>query len=127
VFSLLIRRFVSLRTRHSGVPGIVGVMQRASLPAVSYSGLPEAVDRAIIELDDLRGHDVLAERHALDRWLRSALAVHVGRTGTRTGAVPALRVACAHLAAGDLAAAHAALTATQDLLNAQRRPSSDPA
>jgi hypothetical protein len=90
-------------------------MQRTSNPAwPPHVGIAEVVDGAIIALADLRGRRAAAEIGALDGRLRSALDVHVGRSGEQTGVVAALRVACAHLAAGDVDAASAALTVARE-------------
>ena len=55
-------------------------------------------------------------RTAADRQLRAALNRHVGRAGEGAPAVAAVRVACAHLAAGDLEWAYLSLLTARDQL-----------
>lgn len=75
------------------------------------SQLARAVDNAITRIDGVaRGLDH-PTRSALDRQLRAALSRHVMRTGE---GAPAVRVACAHLAAGDLEWAYLALLTARD-------------
>ncbi|MEJ2861548.1 hypothetical protein [Actinomycetospora flava] len=78
--------------------------------------LLHAVESAITRLDGLTGSFDHATRTALDRRLRDALTRHIGRTGENGPAVPAVRVACAHLAAGDLEWAYLSLLTARDQL-----------
>ncbi|TDQ54014.1 hypothetical protein EV188_106160 [Actinomycetospora succinea] len=82
----------------------------------STTALLHAVEAAITRLDGLAGAFDHATRTALDRRLREALTRHIGRTGENGPAVPAVRVACAHLAAGDLEWAYLSLLTARDQL-----------
>jgi hypothetical protein len=79
--------------------------------------LLQAVDAAVTQLDGLAGAFDHATRKALDRRLRDALTRHIARTGENGSAVPAVRVACAHLAAGDLEWAYLSLLTARDQLD----------
>jgi hypothetical protein len=83
------------------------------------SALLRAVTAAIASLDEVdHGASPLAARRHLDRMLRDTVALHLTRVGEDgpIAAVPAVRVACAHLAAGDLEDAYLALLTARDLL-----------
>lgn len=62
-----------------------------------------------------------ADRAAVERFLRASLAEHIGRHGDRDAAVPAVRVACAYLAAGDLDEAAMALHTAEERIAARGR------
>lgn len=69
-------------------------------------------------VEAVRGRDASvqhAEARRADRALRAAVASHPVRRHDAPG-VSAVRVACAHLAVGDLDAAHQALVTARDLL-----------
>jgi hypothetical protein len=74
------------------------------------------VSAAIGRLDDVDGASALEVRRRIDRMLRDALERHLESTDDAGAAVPAVRVACAHLAAGDLEDAYLALLTARDLL-----------
>jgi tRNA G10 N-methylase Trm11 len=81
--------------------------------------LLRAVIAAVATLDDVDyGASTLAARRHLDRMLRDALDRHLERVGDDgpVAGVPAVRVACAHLAAGDVEDAYLALLTARDLL-----------
>ena len=80
------------------------------------SPLLRAVAAAIASLDDVAAAPTA--RWHLDRMLREAVDHHLERVGEHgpVAAVPAVRVACAHLAAGDLEDAYLALLTARDLL-----------
>ena len=82
----------------------------------SASPLLRAVAAAIASLDDVAAAPTA--RWHLDRMLREAVDQHLERVGEHgpVAAVPAVRVACAHLAAGDLEDAYLALLTARDLL-----------
>lgn len=80
------------------------------------SQLAGAVDHAVTRLDGLSGDLDHATRTAVDRGLRAALARHVARAGEGAPGVAAVRVACAHLAAGDLEWSYLALLTARDQL-----------
>lgn len=90
------------------------VVEAARRPQTTQ--LRHAVDSAIGRLDGLTGVFDHATRNAVDRRLREALTRHIGRTGENGPAVPAVRVACAHLAAGDLEWAYLTLLTARDQL-----------
>ncbi len=89
--------------------------RRAVAPA---SPLARAVAAAVASLDDVDGSVPLEVRRRIDAMLRLAVDRHLARVGEDgpVAAVPALRVACAHLAAGDLEDAYLALLTARDLL-----------
>jgi hypothetical protein len=81
--------------------------------------LLRAVIAAIATLDDVDyGASTLDVRRHLDRMLRDAVDRHLERVGDAgpVAGVPAVRVACAHLAAGDVEDAYLALLTARDLL-----------
>lgn len=83
------------------------------------SALLRAVIVAVTSLDEVDyGASTFAARRHLDRMLRDALDRHLERVGDDgpVAAVPAVRVACAHLAAGDVEDAYLALLTARDLL-----------
>ena len=84
----------------------------------SASPLAHAVAAAVAGLDDVDGPVPFAVRRRIDRMLRDAVDRHLERVGEggAVPAVPALRVACAYLAAGDLEDAYLALLTARDLL-----------
>jgi hypothetical protein len=84
--------------------------------------LARAVAAAVRRLPDVGvvpdQRDAYVQRHRLETMLREAVEVHL-RSSTATEAlraVPAVRVACAHLGAGDLEDAYLALLTARDLL-----------
>ena len=88
--------------------------RRGAPPAARHpSQLARTVDLAITRIDSVAGGLDHPARSALDRQLRAALSRHVLRTGE---GAPAVRVACAHLAAGDLEWAYLALLTARDAL-----------
>jgi hypothetical protein len=74
------------------------------------------VSAAIGRLDDADGASAIEVRRRIDRMLRDALERHLENTDDAGPAVPAVRVACAHLAAGDLEDAYLALLTARDQL-----------
>jgi hypothetical protein len=83
------------------------------------SALLRAVTAAIASLDEVDdGPATFTARRHLDRMLRDAVDRHLERVGDDgpVAAVPAVRVACAHLAAGDVEDAYLALLTARDLL-----------
>ena len=80
--------------------------------------LLRAVTAAVAALDDVDGTITFAVRRRIDRVLRDAVDSHLERFGESgpVEAVPAVRVACAYLAAGDLEDAYLALLTARDLL-----------
>ena len=78
--------------------------------------LARVVDSALVELDGLAGPLDYRARHTLDRTLRAALSRHILRAGEGGGVIPAVRVACAHLAAGDVELAQLALRTARERL-----------
>jgi hypothetical protein len=96
----------------------------AARPLPTASPLRRAVVAAIIRLDDVDGTDgaiTTPTRRRIDQVLRDAVDRHLERVGDdppegAVAAVPAVRVACAHLAAGDLEDAYLALLTARDLL-----------
>jgi hypothetical protein len=84
----------------------------------SASPLAHAVAAAVAGLDDVDGPVPFAVRRRIDRMLRDAVDRHLERVSEDgpVAAVPALRVACAYLAAGDLEDAYLALLTARDLL-----------
>jgi hypothetical protein len=84
----------------------------------SASPLARAVAAAVAGLDDVDGPVPFGVRRRIDRMLRDAIDHHVELVGEDgpVAAVPALRVACAYLAAGDLEDAYLALLTARDLL-----------
>lgn len=94
----------------------------AARPARTASPLRRAVVAAIIRLDDgADGPIATTTRRRIDQVLRDAVDRHLERVGDdppegAIAAVPAVRVACAHLAAGDLEDAYLALLTARDLL-----------
>ncbi len=80
--------------------------------------LRRAVAVAVASLDHVDGTVPLEVRRRIDQMLRVAVDRHLARVGEDgpVAAVPALRVACAHLAAGDLEDAYLALLTARDLL-----------
>src|SRR4051794_40078794 len=80
------------------------------------SPLARAVVTAVEGLDGLTGALDHATRTAVDRRLRGALAQHVRRAGEGAPGVAAVRVACAHLAAGDDELSYLALLTARDQL-----------
>jgi len=83
------------------------------------SVLLRPVSAAIGRLDDADGASPIEVRRRIDRMLRDALDRHLASTDDAHdagAAVPAVRVACAHLAAGDLEDAYLALLTARDLL-----------
>jgi len=80
------------------------------------SPLLRPVSAAIGRLDDMDGASALEVRRRIDRMLRDVLDRHLESTDDAGAAVPAVRVACAHLAAGDLEDAYLALLTARDLL-----------
>ena len=87
-------------------------------PRSSASPLLRAVVAAVATLDDAGRTDPLLARRRVDQMLRDTVADHLARVGEDgpVAAVPAVRVACAHLAAGDLEDAYLALLTARDLL-----------
>jgi hypothetical protein len=88
---------------------------RRTTTARRPSPLARTVESAIARLDGPTDLDH-ASRTTVDRQLRTALARHVGRVGEGGHGVPAVRVACAHLAAGDVEGSYLALLTARDLL-----------
>jgi hypothetical protein len=89
------------------------------LHRTTTSALLRAVTAAVASLDEVDyGASTFAARRHLDRMLRDAVDRHLERVGEDgpVAAVPAVRVACAHLAAGDLEDAYLALLTARDLL-----------
>ena len=82
------------------------------------SPLTRAVAAAVAALDDVDGPVPFGVRRRIDQMLREALDRHLDQVGENgpVDAVPALRVACAYLAAGDLEDAYLALLTARDLL-----------
>lgn len=82
------------------------------------SPLLRTVVAAVIRLEEVDGATDHAARRQIDRTLRDAVDRHLERVGEDgpVAAVPAVRVACAHLAAGDLEDAYLALLTARDLL-----------
>ena len=82
------------------------------------ASLLQAVSAAIAGLDDVDGTVTFAIRRRIDRLLRDAVDGHLERIRESgpVEAVPAVRVACAYLAAGDLEDAYLALLTARDLL-----------
>ena len=78
------------------------------------STLLRVVVAALIRLEEVDGAAGHAARRQVDQALRDAVE-RVGDDGP-VAAVPAVRVACAHLAAGDLEDAYLALLTARDLL-----------
>lgn len=79
------------------------------------SPLLRAVRAAIVLFDDAPAAATNARR--IDGALRHALARHLEHVGEdAVPGVPAVRVACAHLTAGDLEDAYLALLTARDLL-----------
>ncbi|MFC5061017.1 hypothetical protein [Actinomycetospora atypica] len=78
------------------------------------SSLLRVVVAAVIRLEEVDGAAGHAARRQIDQALRDAVE-RVGEDGP-VAAVPAVRVACAHLAAGDLEDAYLALLTARDLL-----------
>lgn len=76
--------------------------------------LLRVVVAAVIRLEEVDGVAGHAGRRQIDQALRDAVD-QVGEDGP-VAAVPAVRVACAHLAAGDLEDAYLALLTARDLL-----------
>jgi hypothetical protein len=92
------------------------VQHRRTAVARRPSQLARAVEGALARLDGpstALGH---ATRTAVDRHLRAALSRHVARAGEAAPGVAAVRVACAHLAAGDLELSYLALLTARDQL-----------
>ena len=87
-------------------------------PVAPASPLLRAVTAAVASLDDVHGSVPLEVRRRIDQMLRVAVDRHLALVGEDgpVAAVPALRVACAHLAAGDLEDAYLALLTARDLL-----------
>ena len=87
-------------------------------PRSAASPLLRAVAAAVAALDDVGGTVSLTTRRRIDQMLREAVDRHLDRVGEDgpVAAVPAVRVACAHLAAGDLEDAYLALLTARDLL-----------
>jgi hypothetical protein len=93
------------------------VRSRRAAPAARHrSPLSRTVEDALSTLDGLAGPLDYRTRHSVDRHLRTALNRHVQRAGESGAAVPAVRVACAHLAAGDLEWAYLSLLTARDQL-----------
>jgi hypothetical protein len=80
------------------------------------SPLARAVVTTVEGLDGLTGALDHVTRTALDRRLRAALGQHVRRAGEGAPGVAAVRVACAHLAAGDVELSYLALLTARDQL-----------
>lgn len=81
------------------------------------SALRRAVTAAIGRLHGGDRAAVITVRQHIDRTLRDALTRHLESAGDDgAAAVPAVRVACAHLAANDLEDAYLALLTARDLL-----------
>ncbi len=84
------------------------------------SSLHRPVIAAIRRLDDVEEAVTTPVRRRIDQMLRDALARDLESSGADgegpAAAVPAVRVACAHLAAGDLEDAYLALLTARDLL-----------
>ncbi len=87
-------------------------------PRSSALPLLRAVSAAVASLDGVGGTVSLTMRRRIDQVLREAVDRHLERVGEAgpVAAVPAIRVACAHLAAGDLEDAYLALLTARDLL-----------
>jgi hypothetical protein len=101
---------------HRATPAHRGRSIAAAARRPRTTQLLQAVESAITRLDGLSGAFDHATRTALDRRLREALSRHIARAGENGPAVPAVRVACAHLAAGDLEWAYLALLTARDQL-----------
>ncbi|WP_433782127.1 hypothetical protein ACQPX6_19695 [Actinomycetospora sp. CA-101289] len=80
------------------------------------SPLARTVEQALTRLDSPTEPVDHAARRARDHQLRTALTRHIARAGEGGPAVPAVRVACAHLAAGDTEWAYLALLTARDQL-----------
>ena len=95
------------------IPPVTPARRRHGTPPAARrpSPLARAVDQAITRIDGVAGGLDHPARSALDRQLRAALSRHVAQTGE---GAPAVRVACAHLAAGDLEWAYLALLTARD-------------
>ena len=109
------------RTRHAPARLTPARLTPARLPARRTtarrpSPLHRTVDGVISRLDGLTGALDHPTRTAVDRQLRAALHRHVARAGEGAPAVAAVRVACAHLAAGDLEWAYLSLLTARDQL-----------
>ena len=112
-----------LSDRPSDRPAPTRLRARGPLPAgrrrAPAAPLLRAVTAGIATLDDVDyGASTLAVRRHLDRMLRDAVDRHLERVGD-AGPVaggPAVRVACAHLAAGDVEDAYHAQLTARDLL-----------
>ncbi|MCD2197945.1 hypothetical protein LQ327_31700 [Actinomycetospora endophytica] len=101
--------------RAAPVPAAGPVRRRPS----TTIALLRAVTAAVASLDEVDyGPSTYAARRHLDQMLRDAVDRHLERVGEDgpVAAVPAVRVACAHLAAGDLEDAYLALLTARDLL-----------
>jgi len=85
--------------------------RRPTTTARRPSPLARTVEQAITRIDGVAAGLDHPARSALDRQLRAALSRHVAQTGE---GAPAVRVACAHLAAGDLEWAYLALLTARD-------------
>ncbi len=95
---------------------------RPATPAAPAGPPPSPLLRTALatlhRVEAVRGHDAAlqhAEARRADRALRAAVAGHPVRRNDAPG-VSAVRVACAHLAVGDLDAAHQALVTARELL-----------
>jgi hypothetical protein len=123
-----------LRTaKGRGVAGTLVTMTASPITPVSSSVAPaspaapstepsrdadllRAVDSALAAIRAGGGPLDVHRSVGLGRWLRDALTMHISRFGERRGPVPAVRVACAYLAAGDIEGAyHSLLTARERL------------
>jgi hypothetical protein len=100
----------------TAVPDVRPVARRRTAVARRPSQLARAAEDALARLDGpVAGLDHAA-RTTVDRHLRAALARHVARAGEAAPGVAAVRVACAHLAAGDLELSYLALLTARDQL-----------
>jgi hypothetical protein len=99
---------------HSAVPLPTAARRHRS----SASPLARAVAASLAALDDVEGPVSFSVRRRIDRMLREVVDAHLDRVGEDgpDAAIPALRVACAYLAAGDLEDAYLALLTARDLL-----------
>src|ERR1700712_2653656 len=97
-------------------------------PVAPASPLLRAVTAAVASLDDVHGSVPLEVRRRIDQMLRVAVDRHLALVGEDgpVAAVPALRVACAHLAAGGPQGAHLPRPAARSRPGPRRHPSAGP-
>lgn len=105
------------RGPRAGTSRAPGTARRTVAPPPT-AGLAKAVAAAVGHLPDVERSNTRSahvERTRIETLLRDAIERH-RLLGAPDAAVPAVRVACAHLAAGDLEDAYLALLTARDLL-----------